>query len=183
MVLFSNGATEMEISNYFNVEYDTVIKELQTFTKKYNVSSVEQCKQEFIKDYLKDKTYISILDSYAKFKNSSFNYGKYYSFFKNDISKKEEQNNLGLSVIDLRLVDSNKEKKYIDIEELSKIVNDAIKFHKKIKIMYYGTNKKYLLIPLSFYEKNGKSYLKAIDTAYNQVKLFNAGKIGKIELI
>lgn len=57
MVLYSIGATKKEISEYFDVEYDTVDKSLQTVSKSYNVDSVDECINEFKKKYYNTQDY------------------------------------------------------------------------------------------------------------------------------
>lgn len=66
MTLYSNGVTRKDISDYYNVAYDTVKKSLQTVAEKYNVKSVDDCKTSFIKEYSDKSQYKNILDHYNK---------------------------------------------------------------------------------------------------------------------
>ena len=64
MVLFCNGITRREISEYYNVEYDTVKKSLQVVSKNYNVELAEECKEQFKKDYENTEEYQQIKKEY-----------------------------------------------------------------------------------------------------------------------
>ena len=64
MVLFCNGITRREISEYYNVEYDTVKKSLQVVSKNYNAELAEECKEQFKKDYENTEEYQQIIKEY-----------------------------------------------------------------------------------------------------------------------
>ena len=69
MVLYSNGVTRKEISEYFDVEYYTVKKSLQTVSKNYNVNTVDDCIAYFKREYENTYNYIKIKDNYFNQKN------------------------------------------------------------------------------------------------------------------
>ena len=69
MVLYSEGINRKDISEYFNVAYDTVKKSLQTVSKNYNVLTADSCIDEFKKEYKQREDYQEIINKYYCDKN------------------------------------------------------------------------------------------------------------------
>lgn len=69
MVLYSEGINRKDISEYFNVAYDTVKKSLQTVSKNYNVLTADSCIDEFKKEYKQSENYQEIINKYYSDKN------------------------------------------------------------------------------------------------------------------
>lgn len=66
MILYSLGKSRTDISSICNVAYDTVKKALQSVAKKYNVSNVDECLEDFIKEFGDSKNYKIIVDVYKR---------------------------------------------------------------------------------------------------------------------
>ena len=114
MVLYCEGVNRKEISNYFNVAYDTVKKSLQVVAKNYNALSADECINEFKKEYKQSKNYQDIIT-------------KYYSDNKknlNKVGKISFENNIETS---LRSFEKNTEKKNIIKPEINKQMNHKMK--------------------------------------------------------
>ena len=69
MVLYSEGINRKDISEYFNVAYDTVKKSLQAVSKNYNVLTADLCIDEFKKEYKHSENYQEIINKYYSDKN------------------------------------------------------------------------------------------------------------------
>lgn len=69
MVLYSEGINRKDISEYFNVAYDTVKKSLQAVSKNYNVLTADSCIDEFKKEYKQSENYQEIINKYYSDKN------------------------------------------------------------------------------------------------------------------
>ena len=69
MVLYSEGINRKDISEYFNVAYDTVKKSLQAVSKNYDVSTADLCIDEFKKEYKHSENYQEIINKYYSDKN------------------------------------------------------------------------------------------------------------------
>lgn len=69
MVLYSEGINRKDISEYFNVAYDTVKKSLQAVSKNYNVLTADLCIDEFKKEYKQSENYQEIINKYYSDKN------------------------------------------------------------------------------------------------------------------
>lgn len=69
MVLYSEGINRKDISEYFNVAYDTVKKSLQAVSKNYNVLTADSCIDEFKKEYKQSENYQGIINKYYSDKN------------------------------------------------------------------------------------------------------------------
>lgn len=69
MVLYSEGINRKDISEYFNVAYDTVKKSLQAVSKNYNVLTADSCIVEFKKEYKQSENYQEIINKYYRDKN------------------------------------------------------------------------------------------------------------------
>lgn len=71
MVLYSEGISRKEISDYYKVDYDTVKKSLQKLSKKYGADNIDGCISNFKEKYYCTDEYKKIIDSYKKQVNKS----------------------------------------------------------------------------------------------------------------
>lgn len=71
MVLYSEGISRKEISDYYKVDYDTVKKSLQKLSKKYDAYNVDSCISDFKETYSFTEEYKEIIKSYRKQINKS----------------------------------------------------------------------------------------------------------------
>ena len=96
MVLFSENLSRKEISEYYNVAYDTIKKSLQTVSEKYGVNKIEDCVHLFKEKYSQTESYINIFNNYLKSnlnKQNRINEIIPKKNEKNDITKKNNVNN------------------------------------------------------------------------------------------
>lgn len=118
MTLYSNGVTRKEISEYYNVAYDTVKKSLQTVSDKYHKNTVDDCIDPFLKEYKNNTTYKAVLEH-----------------FNNNKKNKNNEDKEGLSLFEAITVEVRKaimEKKNIKIT-----YSGSTKVYLLTPIMYY----------------------------------------------
>lgn len=164
MVLYSNGISKKEISEYYNIDYQKIIESLQEICKKYNVSNIDECTDSFIKQYSDSEKYKEI----------------YQNYFKWHSLKKINENSNDIILTNNKTSDSILK---ISDEEIAKNINDAIKQNKLIEIICCQDDEKLIVQPLACIKFGGTNYLRAKDKKENSLKNIEYNQIKKINLL
>ena len=128
MVLFVNGLSRSEISNYYEVAYDTVKKAIQDVKERLNLTDDYELIETFKKDYSMTLRYIDILEKYKL--NSSSKREQLANSYNTTPEKKSEDDLIKETIYYL-----NDEKNKINKFAKARYIGDGTKKNNKIIVL------------------------------------------------